>query len=51
VIRRLFLRQAMARISVSLTGARVPPRGGPRPGPGADVDGTAVELDRDRLGR
>jgi UPF0716 protein FxsA len=53
-IRRLFLRQAMARITVSLTGVRRPPRGPSGPTrPGADVEGTAVDLDRDpeRLGR
>ncbi len=48
LIRRVFLRQVMARITVSLAGARVP--GGP-PGGNGDVDGTAVEVDRGRLGR
>jgi UPF0716 protein FxsA len=46
MIRRLFLRQAMARLVVTFPG----PGMGPRP-PGGDVDGTAVELDRERLGR
>jgi len=48
LIRRLFLRQVMSRITVSLAGARMP---GPPPGGTGDVDGTAVEIDRDRLGR
>ncbi|HWT24983.1 MAG TPA: FxsA family protein [Solirubrobacteraceae bacterium] len=47
VIRRLFLREAVRRITVSLAGARMPP---PRR-PGGDVDGTAVEVDTERLGR
>jgi UPF0716 protein FxsA len=54
VIRRVFMRQAMRRITVSMAGARMaPPPGRARTpgGPGADVDGTAVELDRERLGR
>jgi len=46
LIRRLFLRQVMSRITVSLAGA--PPG---RRWPGSDVDGTAVEVDRERLGR
>ena len=48
VIRRVFLRQVMARITVSLAGARVPGR---PPGGTGDVDGTAVEVDRGQLGR
>ena len=48
VIRRVFLRQVMARITVSLAGARAPGR---PPGGTGDVDGTAVEVDRGRLGR
>jgi len=48
LIRRVFLRQVMARITVSLAGARVP---GQPPGGTGDVDGTAVEVDRGRLGR
>ena len=48
LIRRVFLRQVMARITVSLAGARVPGR---PPGGTGDVDGTAVEVDRGRLGR
>jgi UPF0716 protein FxsA len=50
IIRRLFLRRAMARIAASMTTAGpVPPRA--RPFAGGDVDGTAVEVDRERLGR
>ena len=54
LIRRLFLRRAMARIAASMAAAR--PRAARRaPGRGrpaaADVDGTAVEVDRERLGR
>jgi UPF0716 protein FxsA len=56
LIRRLFLRQAMARIAASMAAGagRVPPgpgRPGAWPPGGADVDGTAVEVDRGRLGR
>jgi UPF0716 protein FxsA len=47
VIRRLFLRRALARITVSLAGSPAPRR----PPDGGDVDGTAVEVDRERLGR
>ena len=47
LIRRVFLRQVMARITVSFAGASVPRR----PGGNGDVDGTAVEVDRGRLGR
>jgi UPF0716 protein FxsA len=47
-IRRLFLRQVMARITVSFAAPRMPGR--PPDGNG-DVDGTAVEVDRGRLGR
>jgi UPF0716 protein FxsA len=46
LIRRLFLRQVMSRITISLAAA--PPR---RRRPGGDVDGTAVEVDPERLGR
>jgi UPF0716 protein FxsA len=46
LIRRLFLRQVMSRITVSLAGA--PRRRG---WPGGDVDGTAVDVDPERLGR
>ena len=46
VIRRVFLRQTMARIAVSFAGPRMPPQR-----PGGDVDGTAVDVDRERLGR
>jgi UPF0716 protein FxsA len=46
VIRRLFLRQAMSRIAVSFAGPGMPPQR-----PGGDVDGTAVDVDRERLGR
>jgi UPF0716 protein FxsA len=42
VIRRLFLREAMRRITVSVTSATVPPRNGHR---GDDVEGTAVDVD------
>jgi UPF0716 protein FxsA len=42
LIRRLFLREAMRRITVSVTGARVPQRNGRR---GDDVEGTAVDVD------
>ena len=50
-IRRLFLRRAMSHIAISLAGGRIPgrpPRDARSPG---DVDGTAVDLDRERLGR
>jgi UPF0716 protein FxsA len=42
VIRRVFLRTAMRRITVSMAAAPVPPRNGHRPG---DVEGTAVDVD------
>jgi UPF0716 protein FxsA len=42
VIRRLFLRQAMKRITVSMVGTPVPPRNGRR---SDDVEGTAVDVD------
>jgi UPF0716 protein FxsA len=42
VIRRLFLREAMRRITVSVAGAPAPPRNGKR---GDDVEGTAVDVD------
>jgi UPF0716 protein FxsA len=54
VLRRLFLRQAMARIAASLAGGRMGGPFGPRgPGRPGDLDGTAVDLDQDRerLGR
>jgi UPF0716 protein FxsA len=43
VIRRIFLRQAMKRITVSMAGVAMPPRGGHR---SDDVEGTAVDVDR-----
>jgi UPF0716 protein FxsA len=46
VIRRVFLRRAMARLVVTFPGPGMGPRR-----PDGDVDGTAVELDRERLGR
>jgi len=45
LVRRVFLREAMRRMAVSMT-ARAR---GPVPGRGADVDGTAVEVERERL--
>jgi UPF0716 protein FxsA len=42
VIRRLFLREAMRRITASVTGTRVPPPAGKR---GDDVEGTAVDVE------
>lgn len=42
VIRRVFLRQAMKRITVSMSGVAMPPRGRRRPD---DVEGTAVDVD------
>ena len=48
MIRRLFLRRAMARLVVTFPGPGMAPR---RPDANGDVDGTAVELDRERLGR
>ena len=42
LIRRVFLRQAMKRITVSMAAAPMPPRNGHRPG---DVEGTAVDVD------
>ena len=54
LIRRLFLRRAMAR-DRGLDGRAAACRPAPPPGAwprgGADVDGTAVEVDRGRLGR
>jgi UPF0716 protein FxsA len=50
VIRRVFLRQAMARITVSLAGAPMAP-GRRAPDDDGVVDGTATDLDRERLGR
>jgi UPF0716 protein FxsA len=43
VIRRVFLRQAMKRITVSMAGVTMPPRDGRRTD---DVEGTAVDVDR-----
>ena len=43
VIRRLFLRQAMRRITVSMTGVTMPPRAGAYRAD--DVEGTAVDVD------
>src|SRR5919106_3961360 len=48
VIRRVFLRQAMKRITVSMAAAPMPPRNGHRPG---DVEGTAVDVDPHPGGR
>jgi len=42
VIRRVFLRQAMKRITVSMSGVTMPPSG---PRRGDDVEGTAVDVD------
>jgi UPF0716 protein FxsA len=42
VIRRLFLREAMRRITVTMMGARAPRGGG---GPDDDLEGTAVDVD------
>jgi UPF0716 protein FxsA len=42
LIRRVFLRQAMKRITVSMAGVAMPPRGGPR---ADDVEGSAVDID------
>ena len=42
VIRRVFLRQAMKRITVSMSGVAMPPRGARR---ADDVEGTAVDVD------
>ena len=42
LIRRVFLRQAMSRITVSMAGAAMPSRGGGR---ADDVEGTAVDVD------
>jgi UPF0716 protein FxsA len=42
VIRRVFLRQAMKRITVSMAGVAMPPRGDRR---SDDVEGTAVDVD------
>src|SRR5829696_5623884 len=42
VIRRVFLRQAMRRITVSMSGVTMPPSG---PRRGDDVEGTAVDVD------
>ncbi len=51
VIRRLFLRRAMAQIVASMAGgAGRPPRSRPGAGDGY-VEGSAVEVDRERLGR
>jgi UPF0716 protein FxsA len=48
VIRRVFLRQAMKRITVSMTSfGTMPPRRGGRPD---DVEGTAVDIDSTRPG-
>jgi UPF0716 protein FxsA len=48
LIRRVFLRQAMKRITVSMATAPMPPRNGHRPG---DVEGTAVDVDPRQGGR
>jgi UPF0716 protein FxsA len=47
LIRRVFLRQAMKRITVSMTSFGPPPRRGARPD---DVEGTAVDVDSTRPG-
>jgi UPF0716 protein FxsA len=44
VIRGIFLRQAMKRITISMAGVRVPPNGRHR---SDDVEGTAVDVDVD----
>jgi UPF0716 protein FxsA len=44
LIRRVFLRQAMKRITVSMAGVQPPYRGGARRSD--DVEGTAVDVDR-----
>jgi UPF0716 protein FxsA len=46
LIRRLLLRRALARMTLSWAAAGGPPRR-----QGRDVDGSAVEVDRERLGR
>src|SRR4051812_9157049 len=48
VIRRVFLRQAMKRITVSMAGVAMPPRGARR---ADDVEGTAVDVDPRGSGR
>ena len=49
VIRRVFLRQAMKRITVSMAGVTMPP---PRSGPRTDdVEGSAVDVDPRPTGR
>jgi UPF0716 protein FxsA len=49
VIRRVFLRQAMKRITISMAGVRMtPPRNGRR---ADDVEGTAVDVDPRPTGR
>ena len=47
VLRRLFLRRATGRITVSMPGAAMPPRPGRR---ADDVEGTAVDVDARRRG-
>jgi UPF0716 protein FxsA len=42
LIRRVFLRRAMSRITVTMAGAAMPPRGSSR---SDDVEGTAVDVD------
>ena len=42
LIRRVFLRRAMSRITVTMAGAAMPPRGSRR---SDDVEGTAVDVD------
>jgi UPF0716 protein FxsA len=44
LIRRVFLRQAMKRITVSMVGVQAPYRGGAQRSD--DVEGTAVDVDR-----
>ena len=52
IIRRLFLRQAMKRMTASMRVATFPPAGGPFGRPGdAEYEGTAVDVDRPGLGR
>ena len=44
LIRRVFLRQAIKRMTVSMRVATFPPRGAPRRGADADYEGTAVDV-------
>jgi UPF0716 protein FxsA len=52
LIRRLFLRQAIRRMTASMRVAAFPPGGAPFAGNGgADYEGTAVDVERPGLGR